>query len=38
MSHFMMFTCHPIEPAKESSAANTTDDYNTDNLPIEHQV
>ena len=38
MSHIMRFTLYPIEPAKESGTANTTEGYNTDKLPMEHQV
>ena len=34
----MKFTLYPIEPAKESCTANTTEGYNTDNLPMQHQV
>ena len=34
----MMFTLYPIEPSKESGTANTTEEYNTDNLHMEHQV
>ena len=38
MTNFMMFTWYPIEPAKESGTANTTERYITDNLLMEHQV
>ena len=38
MSHFIRFTLYPIEHAKESCTANTTEEYNTDKLPMEHQV
>ena len=34
----MKFTCHPIEHTNESTAANSTEGYNTDNLPMGHQV
>ena len=34
MSHFIRFTLYPIEPAKESCTANTTEGYNTDKLPM----
>ena len=34
----MRFTLYPIEPAKESGTANTTEGYNTDKLSMEHQV
>ena len=32
MSHFIRFTLYPIEPAKESGTANTTEGYNIDKL------
>ena len=38
MSHFIKFTLYHIEPAKESGTANTTEGYNTDKLPMQHQV
>ena len=38
MSHFIRFTLYLIEPTKESCTANTTEEYNTDNLPMQHQV
>ena len=38
ISYFMRFTLYPIEPAKESGSANTTEGYNTDKLPMESQV
>ena len=38
MSHFIRFTLCRIEPAKESCTSNTTEGYNTDNLPMQHQV
>ena len=34
----MRFPLNPIEPAKESGTATTTEGYNTDNLLLEHQV
>ena len=34
----MRFTLYPIEPTKESCAANTTEGYNTDKVSMEHQV
>ena len=38
ISHFIRFTSYPIEPAKESCTANTTEGYNTDKLSMQHQV
>ena len=38
MSNFMRFPLNPIEPAKESGTATTTEGYNTDKLPMENQV
>ena len=38
MSHFIRFTVHLIEPAKKSGTANTTEEYNADKLPMQHQV
>ena len=38
MSHFIRFTLYHIEPVKKSGTANTTEGYNTDKLPMQHQV
>ena len=38
MSHFTRFTLYLIEPAKKSGTINTTEGYNTDKLPMQHQV
>ena len=38
MSHFIRFTLYHIVPAKESCTANTTEEYNADKLPMQHQV